>query len=130
MALNPTTAGGLHFPGDSYLGPGTKVVQKIYSGVQPASYNDYVARNHDIDYISNKEPIIADIKAILKSGPGLDGMALRLGLSARALVDFLSLPMPWHKYTHFNKSLTGSDEQDTVLQQELRRFVSGGKGRW
>lgn len=99
---------GLHYPGDSYLGPGTDVVGKILSNTGAKSPNDYVAMQHDIDYLSGREPIASDINAILRANNSPDGLALKLGLGSRVVGDILA--GPFHKLTHFNKESGLSQE--------------------
>lgn len=105
---------GLHYPGDSYLGPGTDVVGKILSNVGAKSPNDYVAMQHDIDYLSGREPIISDINAILRANNSPDGLALKLGLGSRVVADILA--GPFHKVTHFNKEAGLSKEEVHQLE--------------
>lgn len=103
------------------MGPGTPVVAKILANVQPRSHNDYVALQHDIDYLSSNEPIISDINAMLRGNNDLDGIALKLGLGARVVADILL--GPYHKLSHFNDPNQG-DQSEKRAQLEL---ISGSK---
>lgn len=114
---------GIHFPGDQYLGPGTNVIEKILQGVQPNGHNDYVAQQHDIDYLSNNDPLGSDISAIISTDNSPDGLALKLGLGARVVSDLLSRPFGLQQHTRWNKSETGNPKLDHELQDQLRDFT-------
>lgn len=101
------------------MGPGTHVIDKIMNNIKPVDYNDLVAQQHDIDYLTDEEPILSDIQAILNSRSGLNGVALRLGLTIRTVLDILLMPLGLHKYTHFNKSQTGNLAEDRKMQNYL-----------
>lgn len=122
---DPSTYTGFHFPGDNYLGPGTNIRNKIYGNFLPTTRNDYVARQHDIDYIGDHEPIYGDIKAIIKSGPGWDGVAMRLGLGFRTVADAVLYPFGLHKLTHVNRSINGNKYDDERLRAELEQYIGG-----
>jgi len=73
-----------HYPGSNFTGPGTHVIDKVMSGVQPNSYTDSIARQHDIDYLKYNDTYLggayADIKAIAQTylRPfDVEGMAMR-----------------------------------------------------
>jgi hypothetical protein len=129
---NPTA--GFRVPGQEYEGPRNSLIWQVMNNVQPKSYTDFVAREHDIDYLTDDEPILADIKAIYKSDWSLPGWIMKLGLGARAIADILLLETPYHKYTHFNSSYTGSKSNDILLQNVLRNHIAktpgGASTRW
>ncbi len=99
------------------------MVQKIYNNIQPTSYTDQLARIHDIDYLTNHEPVYADLKAIRETDNSLQGLAMRFGLGFRTLADIALMPIGMHKLTHFNRSETGDDEADHQLQREAYRAI-------
>lgn len=91
--------------------------------MQPRSPNDFVALQHDIDYLSGNEPILSDINAIMRGNNSLDGLVLKLGLGARTVADILA--GPYHRITHFNGSKYKGAEL-TQLQKELET-ISGSR---
>jgi hypothetical protein len=120
---NTNISGGWHFPGDEYLGPGTPVVDKIINNVRPKSHNDYVALQHDIDYLSTDEPLKSDLNAVLRGNNSPDGLALKLGLGGRMIGDLLL--GPFHSISHFNNKNT--TDPNTKLLQEQLQLISGSQ---
>lgn len=116
-----------HYPGTNYLGPGTRVTTNIVNDVQPTSYIDGLARQHDIDYMlssgSYTGAVAADIKAILGSYAeiSLQSIALRLGLSARLLANTLT----FGQLANYNLNLPNmSHEQTQQVGQLLNDKIS------
>lgn len=91
-------------PGFNYLGPGTPVIQQTNQGTKPTTYADYVAQMHDIDYLTDKEPILSDLKAIANSDNSVGGMLMKGGLIARTVADAVAhiLPGSENNKTHIN----------------------------
>lgn len=109
---------GFHYPGLDYLGPGTPIVSNIINKVRPKSINDAVALQHDIDYLSGENRYWSDLKAIYRSKPGLDGTALRLGLSVRMLLDLITSGTPLNRFVRFDGGPLGPTE-NAELAAEL-----------
>lgn len=101
-----------HYPGYSYMGPGTKIVTNIVAGIKPINELDTIARRHDIDYISGSYDS-ADVKAILSSLAiiGLDAQLLRSGLSARLISRY-----------QFKDIYDGLDKDELI--KELNQYVA------
>lgn len=78
-----------HFPGMNYMGPGTHTLQRIIKDSKPQNHNDAVSLEHDLDYMV-MDKMTADVKAIHESEFSLDGLALKLGLTARTALDLLT----------------------------------------
>ena len=77
------------------MGPGTPIVTNIYNGVQPLSPTDAVAKQHDIDYLTDSrfDALKADLKAISKTfenDASLQAWAMRLGLGARMTLNSIT----------------------------------------
>lgn len=77
----------MHFPGQNYTGPGTRVATNIYNNVKPTNKTDAVTMLHDIDYIrfagSPKHVDQADYYAIQNSDNSAAGIATKVGLAFR-----------------------------------------------
>jgi hypothetical protein len=69
------------------MGPGTNVLQNVDLGITPKNYNDALALKHDFDYLTNKEPILTDLTAIIDSDWTLSGLAMKAGLGLRSIAD-------------------------------------------
>lgn len=59
------------------------------------------------------------------AGKGFDGLALKLGLGFRTILDMALYPFGLHRLTHFNKSYTGNPNDDLALQQRLINKIKG-----
>lgn len=70
---------------------------------------------HDIDYLTEEEPIISDIRAMKSAEFNLEGLAMRTGLGIRSVVDALLHIMPLiPNFTHIN----GRKPDDINMSQE------------
>jgi len=78
---------------------------------------------HDIDYLSQNEPIFSDIRAIRDNITdwSLNGVALKLGLTARSLLDALYHIAPglYFNPTHIN----GRNDDYNMSDEELVMFL-------
>jgi len=96
-----------HYPGSNFTGPGTHVAYNILNNILPTSKTDYVARQHDIDYLKSSgdpfQAMIDDAKAIARSDFSLEGLAMKTGLFSR---------MAGSLYTGFN-SFNFNQNNDT-----------------
>lgn len=102
----------MHYPGQQYTGPGTHFIDKIYGGVEPKNKTDFVTLLHDYQYMYNKGEDEADALAIKNSDYSMPGLATKLGLGMRGIINskFNSdvqhqyLPELWdtinNKYSH------------------------------
>lgn len=89
------------------MGPGTHVIGNILNDIVPKSKTDAVALIHDIDYLTNEEPIISDFRAMSKAEWDLEGLAMRTGLGIRSVVDALMHIIPFvPNFTHLNGRTT------------------------
>lgn len=82
--------GEYHLPGHNYMGPGTKVVDRLKMGALPTSYGDTLALNHDIDYLQardGKDTFIADAKAFTLP-KDLSSIALSAGMLAKQAIPY------------------------------------------
>jgi hypothetical protein len=63
------STGQQHFPAYQFLGPGTKVYDKITKGVRPSNKTDHYAMNHDLDFgvISDAKLNPAQLKRAVKN---------------------------------------------------------------
>jgi hypothetical protein len=91
--------------------------------VQPTSYIDSIAREHDIDYLTDEEPIYSDIRAILKTDNSIQGWAMRLGLTARSLADAVMHLLPFKNFTHINGRSDKLQISTPALVKMLRQKV-------
>ena len=48
--VSDITTGQFHFPGYRFMGPGTKVYERIQQGIHPTSRTDEAAMHHDLDF--------------------------------------------------------------------------------
>lgn len=110
----------VHYPGRSYLGPGTDVWNRVNNKSRPVSKADRAALDHDINYILHPNSVpnaaIDDIIAMNESGWELDGIALKLGLGARIVGNILTLGQLFN----YNKSNSKTSVQKGKL---LQRYV-------
>jgi hypothetical protein len=123
----------MHYPGSNFTGPGTKITTSVVTGIQPTSYVDAIARQHDIDYlISNGSAIGAlhdDVKAILNSYLSLtpEAFAMRFGLGVRTALNLLSLGY----FGNYNTNILGLSQNETKLVgQYLKASTNGATGQW
>jgi len=109
------------------MGPFTPIESNILNGIRPKSYNDKIAMYHDIDYLSNEEPIMSDLKAIALSDNSIEGNTMKLGLTARSILDAYYHINPWSYIftnpTHINGS-EGTDQEIRTKQDQLRKIAS------
>lgn len=104
------------------MGPGTHVIQRIIDGMKPTSYTDSIAQQHDIDFLTQKEPILSDLTAIMKTDNSFQSFIMRLGLGARSVADYLIHVNPYvPNITHINKRTDTMDLTD----EELVQFLNG-----
>jgi len=91
---------GLHVPGHQFMGPKTDVANRIEHGHQPVDADDYVSRQHDIDYLAADNPIdiyLADIKAFSQyDGFTLHGLIGKLGMLTKMVTPLSSLFLQGH----------------------------------
>lgn len=97
------------------MGPGTHVITKILNGVLPKSETDLIAMYHDIDYLTNEEPIFSDMRAIGKTEFNLQGIAMRAGLGMRSVADAFLHLTPFKNIAHLN----GRTDNVSVSTEEL-----------
>jgi hypothetical protein len=106
------------------MGPGTHVIENLLNGVQPTTYNDALALRHDIEYLADGEKFTSDLKAISQSDWSLQGIAMKLGLTARSSLDLLTHVNPLLPNFHPNgrtDKLTGVETKK--LQQMLMKLA-------
>jgi len=84
---HPETSTEYHFPGQSYTGPGTHIATRLLNGLLPANKTDFVTLLHDIEYSVKTNPMQADLRAIRKSEWDIPGIATKIGLTMRTLLD-------------------------------------------
>lgn len=106
----------------NYVGPGTHIINNVHNSIKPKSRTDWVATKHDIDYLrpGHFNAFKADLKAIRKSDWSPEGIAMKLGLSFRSMLDliYLSNPLMWgfHPLTDFNvPALENSVENESLI---------------
>lgn len=97
------------------------MINKIREGIQPTSYTDTIARQHDVDFIKADgiyDRVKADVKAIGKSfnDISLQSIALRAGLTARTFLDVASLGL-----INFNKKDYSYNNKE--IGQELQNII-------
>jgi len=111
------------------MGPGTHVVKRVLGKVKPSSYTDQIALRHDLDYLdNNKEPIVSDIKAIIKTDNSLQSLAMRVGLTTRSIFDILEHLAPFGtRYSHINGRTDKLDLTDKQLFEHLNSIVKEQK---
>lgn len=102
------------------MGPGTHVVERIKAGLRPTSKVDAIALRHDIDYLTNEEPIISDMRAILATFNNSEVLSyqatvMRLGLGLRSAADLLMHMIPVKNPTHIN----GRTDRMPITNEEL-----------
>ncbi len=102
LVNNPATT-EYHFPGQNFTGPGTNLVRRIYNGDLPVNYTDAVTLLHDLHYMSYKDINQADDQAIALADYSLVGLATKLGLSVRKLLN-LKLNTPNYELSQVLKS--------------------------
>jgi hypothetical protein len=102
------------------MGPGTHVIDRILKGVAPTSYTDAVALQHDIDYLTDKDPIISDLKAIWLADNTMQGVVMKTGLVARSVVDLLTRPIGGWKINGRTDTLPMQSDE---LAMKLRELV-------
>ncbi len=86
---NPEANTEYHFPGQSYTGPGTHIVTRILNHDIPKNKTDFVTMLHDIEYMGGTNPRQSDIRAVVNSDWSLPGIATKIGLSTRMVIDSL-----------------------------------------
>lgn len=86
---HPETTTEWHFPGQQYTGPGTHIVTRLLSSSLPANKTDFVTMLHDIEYMGKSTPLSSDIRAIRNSDYTLQGLATKMGLITRSVIDAL-----------------------------------------
>ncbi len=90
------------------MGPGTHIEERILKNIRPTTHIDQVAMEHDIDYLSDNEPIISDYKAILKTIVAhnlyeqVQGAIMRYGLTLRSIYDGILHLLPLPNIAHIN----------------------------
>jgi len=98
------------------MGPGTHVVSRLIRGITPTDPVDALAMQHDLDYLTDEEPIFSDLRAILRSYTTppkffLKALAMRFGLGLRTLVDALLHALDIPNVTHLNYDLRSLDKE-------------------
>lgn len=84
---HPETTAEIHFPGQNYTGPGTHIATRLLNGVLPKNKTDFVTMLHDIEYSGKTNPTQSDFRAIKNSGWDISGIATKVGLIARNVLD-------------------------------------------
>jgi hypothetical protein len=108
------------------MGPGTHIITKILNGVKPNSKTDAIAMIHDIDYLTQEEPIYSDLRAIFQSGFDLEGLVMKTGLGMRSVLDALMHIMPINNITHINgRQYNDINMTDEELIPILRQRAEG-----
>ncbi len=98
------------------MGPGTRIMTRILSHIRPTTHVDKVALEHDLDYITDKEPILSDLKAILKTfNPDsflefAQAISMRSGLLLRSVIDGLFHLTPFSNPTHINSAYSNYNQ--------------------
>jgi len=95
---------------------------------QPTSFVDGLARQHDIDYLkynsSSLGALYSDLKAITGtySDISLQSLAMRTGLTARSVLNVLSLGL----LGNFNNNIPGlTSQQSSNVGYQLQSVVDG-----
>jgi len=118
-----------HFPGTNYLGPGTHVINRIMSGVEPTSYDDALALRHDIEYLADGEKHHSDYRAYSSaSWSSLEGLALKFGLLGRSVIDKIAHFVG--KEFHFNGRTDTSPISTKLLQAALLHVATPWLKTW
>ncbi len=76
------------------MGPGTRVLTRLRAGIKPTSYVDALALRHDIEYMSDGEKFLSDIRAALSADNSIQGVVMRVGLLSRVAIDLLTHALP------------------------------------
>lgn len=103
-------SGQFHYPGYNYLGPGTKVYDKISEGKAPVNDSDAAAMNHDLDYDyigksgwdddrKKKAVRISDIDFVNRlrnngEGWNFGNLAGKIGIGGKIILEDLGLMNP------------------------------------
>lgn len=107
------------------MGPGTHVIDNIFKRIKPTSQPDAVALQHDVDYLFDKEPIISDLRAIVRSDNSLQGMTMKIGLGARSIADYLIHTNPVLNYFDINPThINGRSDTMSLTDQELNMSLT------
>lgn len=92
------------------MGPRTKLITNVNNKLKPTSKSDLIALKHDIAYLkANGEfyPLLkADWEAIVEAPYDVEGIAMKMGLSAGSLIRAITLnqinfggtPVPQEQY--------------------------------
>lgn len=98
------------------------MLYNLHNGIRPVDQADSIAMLHDIDYLTNKEPIISDAKAITRAfaqgGVTLSNLALIAGLSARSALDVLLHKSSLPNVTHINGDWEPSTNRSNLQSAE------------
>jgi len=110
------------------MGPGTHVVDRVFQGVRPTSQPDSVALQHDIDYLTKEEPIISDLRAIVRSNNSFQGQIMKAGLMSRSIADAFFHMNPIANLlhinpTHINNRTDSLKYTDSELNKRLKDEV-------
>lgn len=115
----------MHYPGLNYMGPGTHAVKRIMNDVKPNGPVDSIAQLHDVDFLTDDEPIYSDLKAIARANQVTDyryqlqASAMKLGLGTRSMVDALLHLTPFPNITHINVRTDNMDMSNEDLRALL-----------
>jgi len=109
------------------MGPGTHIVERLIRGIKPTDPVDAIAMWHDLDYLTDEEPIFSDLRAILRtysvpfeySGKAL---AMRLGLTFRSFLDLAEHALGISSVTHLN---TDFRSRYTDVYNQLQKIALG-----
>lgn len=73
------------------MGPGTNIAQRLINHDKPLSFEDYNARQHDIDYLKSagESALEADSTALAKAlkDPSLQGLTMAAAMGGKILLD-------------------------------------------
>lgn len=106
LLQNPELTTEWHFPGQQYTGPGTHIVTRLLRGDIPSNKTDFVTMLHDIDYMGTSTPLSSDIRAIRNSDYSVQGLATKMGLGLRSMLDALPfVNLKFNKPSSVGKSL-------------------------
>jgi len=89
-----------HYPGTMFLGPGTRIVSNLFNNIQPTSFADSIARQHDIDYLMGEKYASAADQTAIRSALNTDfqSMVLKTGLRARQFLG-LNFAKPYKNFS-------------------------------